>query len=311
MADGIGNPTTPATLANAIAQNVIDRRILDFARQATFLPRLVWDENTSDENSLAHFFPQYGGLAAANTTQGTDISATEVDVNAGATVTCAEIAILIEPTRLALSATAGRVDPDSLARQMSFAVAETLETNIAALFPSFNAGVGTSGQPMALIDFDNALYTLRAAHAPVGNPSNNNAPRQGYAMVLSERALTYFLMDLRAANLSTFVANPEAAKILIGAGDMSAENARGVYEGIPVFGSTLLASANAGVDDVSAMFCPTAIGMVRRSNDNTGNPFRMELPRPRGRSDEMALVLWVGVGVIVNGYGVKIVNSAT
>jgi len=295
--------TTTTTLTNAIATNAIDRLVLDYARQATFLPNLVWAEDIAGQNTLTHVFPQFGSLTAAAATQGTDLTPTTLNVTEAASITVGEVAVLVELTRLGAVASGGRVVADIVGRQCGLAVADKVETDIGATFPSFSASVGTSGAAMALVDFDNALYTVRAANTPIGNPSNNNAPLQGYQAVLSEKQLSYFLIALRQANMQCIPA--AQMEILNEAGGVPAQ-LRGGYMGVPFYASNDLTTANSAVDAVGAMFGPTAIGLV-----TIGGPQTMQMERPRGRSDDVVVLQWYGVGIVVNSYGCKIVNKAT
>jgi hypothetical protein len=297
--------TTTSTLSNAIATNVIDRLVLDYGRQNAFLPNLVWQEDISDEPTLTHVFPQFASLTAASTTQGTDLTPSTLTVNSAASLTVAEVAVLVELTRIGAAATGGRVDLDVVGRQCGLAVKDKLETDIGATFSSFTNAVGTSGSALVLSDIDNALYTLRANNVPVGNPSNNNAPLQGIQCVLSEKQLQYFLTALRTANYFMTFTEAKNAIILTEAGSVPAQ-LRGAYMGVPFYGNNDLGTANSGVDAVGAMFGPTAIGLVTK-----GGPQSMALERPRGRSDDLTVMQWYGTGVVVSSYGVKIVNKAT
>jgi hypothetical protein len=295
--------TTVTTLANAIATNAIDRLVLDYARQATFLPRLVWAEDITGENTLTHIFPQFGALTAATATQGTDLTPSTLSANQAGAVTVGEVAVLVELTKLGAVASGGRINLDVVARQCGLAVADKLETDIGSVFPSFSAAVGTSGVAMTLADFENALYTVRANNTPIGNPSNNNAPLQGYQAVLSEKQLSYFLTALR--QLNALYIPPRELGILDEAGAVPAQ-LRGGYMGVPFYGSNDLTTANSGTDAVGALFGPTAIGLV-----TIGGPQTLQLERPRGRSDDLTVMQWYGVGVVVNQYACKIVNKAS
>jgi hypothetical protein len=294
-----GSPSGITALASAIATNAIDRLVLDFARQHTFLPKLCWGVDITGENTLTHIFPQFGSITAASTTEGNDLVPAVLDANQAGSLTVGEVAVLVELTKLGAVASGGRVNIDVVARQCGLAVADKLELDIGATFSSISATEGTTNTPMSLDDFELSLTTLRIANTPVENPENN-APKQGIYCVLSEAQLSNMTQALTKANY--FFIAPTESGILNDAGKVPAQ-LRGYYKGIPFFGSNKLGTANAGVDAIGAMFGPTALGLV-----TLGGPQTLTLERPRGRSDDLVVMQWYGAGIVVNSYAVKIVN---
>ena len=296
--------STATSLNDLLNTEVIQDLTLDYARAAAFLPKLVWQKDISGSGSYVANFPKFGSLAAAALTDGTDMTSTQLSTDQSGQITASEVGVQVALTDKALKGSAGRIDVNAIARQCGLAVADKLETDIAAVFASFSASVGSTGVDLTLANLDEAIYALQLANVPLGNPSEqvNPVAFTQYQCVLHPRQVADFRTALRVANYAQPI--PIAMDVLEKAG-ASAGGMVGEYMGVLFWQSSVCATANAGDDRVGAMFVPAAIGLV-----TYGGP-SIEFQRDASlRATEVNAVQIYGTGIASNPYGVKIVTDA-
>ena len=181
--------TGTTELNDVINTEAIDPLVLDYAHEAFFLPKIVRQKDLSGLGTLTANFASFASVSAGAKTQGTNLTAVALDTDQDGTITVAEVAVAIELGDLVAEVAAGRVSPDDIARQLGNAVAIKLTTDLAALFPSATASVGSSGVDYSLDNFEDEILTLRLAKAPTVVPANSNLPPAlaGYQKVFHEQ----------------------------------------------------------------------------------------------------------------------------
>lgn len=297
--------TGTSQLGPAISTETINALTLAYLRAACFLPNLVRNVDLTGAGSLKHDFNSFGSLAAAATTQGTDLTPSALSVSEDGTVTAAEVGVAVEVTRVGLLATGGRVDEDAIAREIAAAVQVNIETALALQFADASASVGATGVDFSLTNFDDMLLTLRQANAPTVVPQNYNLPAElaGYQLVGAEVQISDFMRGLQQSGLHMLGA-PNASGF-DQAGQVAANAMRGVYKGVKIWGTNANTTANAGADVVGAMFCPGAIGLV-----TVGGPMVETEVHTLGRSKYIVGSQIYGTDVIKQAFIVKAVTDA-
>jgi hypothetical protein len=296
--------STATTLNDLLNTEVIVDIILDAARAATFMPKVVWQKDISGSGSYVANFPRFASLSASALTDGTDMSSTTLSTDQAGQITAAEVGVMVALTDKALKGSAGRIDVNAVGRQCGLAVADKLETDLTAVFGSFSASVGSTGVDLSLSDIDDAIYTLKLANAPIGNPTEATTPAAygAFQSVLHTRQMADLRTALRQANFA--FTTPLQMGILDKAGSTPGGMA-GEYLGVVFWESSTVATANGGADRAGAMFVPAAIGLV-----TYGGP-SLEFERDASlRATEANCVQIYGAGIACNTYGVKIVTDA-
>jgi hypothetical protein len=296
--------STTVTLNDLIRSQVIVDLILDASRAATFMPRIVWQKDIDGSGSYVANFPRFASLSAASLTDGTDMSSTTLSTDLSGQITASEVGVLVALTDKAAKGSAGLIDVNSVARQCGLAVADKLETDLTGTFASFTESVGATGVDLSLTDIDDAIYKLKLANAPIGNPTEQVTPAlyTNFQSVLHPRQMADLRTAMRTANFA-FV-TPLQMGLLDKAGAVPGGLA-GEYLGVSFWESSTCATANVGADRVGAMFVPAAIGLV-----TYGGP-SVEFERDASlRASEVVCVQIYGAGLACNSYGVKIVTDA-
>lgn len=296
--------STAVTLNDLIRSEVIVDLILDASRAASFMPKIVWQKDIDGSGSFVANFPRFASLAAASLTDGTDMSATTLSTDQSGQITASEVGVLVTLTDKAARGSAGLIDVNAVARQCGLAVAAKLETDLTGTFASFSASAGATGVDLSLANVDDAIFTLKLANAPIGNPSEQVTPAaySNFQAVLHPRQMADLRTALRTENFA-FV-TPLQMGILDKAGAVPGGLA-GEYLGVSFWESSTCATANEGADRVGAMFVPAAIGLV-----TYGGP-SIEFQRDASlRASEVVCVQVYGAGLACNSYGVKIVTDA-
>lgn len=295
--------STLTTLNDIVLAAMIVDHTLDAARAATFMPRVVWQKDISGTNSYVAKFPRYAALAAAALTEANDLTSTTLSTDESGSITATEVGVQVVLSDKAAQGSAGRIDVSAVGRQCGLAIADKLETDLTGVFTSFSASVGTTSVNLSLANLDDAIFTLKLANAPIGNPTEQSvqATASGYQCVLHPRQMADLRLALRQANFA--FSNPLQMGLLESAGKTAA--LAGEYLGVVFWESSTCTTANTGDDRVGAMFVPSAIGLV-----TVGGP-AVELERDASfRATEVNAVQSYGAGIACNSYGVKIVTDA-
>ena len=181
------------------------------------------------------------GSAVSNT------ALTETNAN----ITVARRALQYSISDLAALTDSVGLNVQRLAQSMVGSAQMTFQSLLCDVVDNFTSTVGTSGVDMSVDDFYSAQFTLTLASVP--------GP---YICILHPRQLADFQSSLRAeAGPSQFVAATQDMLNIKGQGFV------GMFNGVDIFASSKVVTANSGADRAGAMFGHGAVGYAE------GSPF--------------------------------------
>ena len=284
-------PSTTTQLSE-LYSNVVQSALYTFSEQAVIRP-LVRNYDMTGTPGLVAQVPKYPAVSASDLTEGTDIANPLQFDTSSATITAAERGVWITLTDLAKESATDDVAA-AIGRQIGDAMVNKVDSELAALFPSFSQRVGAAGDAVTAETIFKAAATLRA----------NNARGQFYCVLHP-----YMAYDLK--------------KQLAGAGNTNMVNPSNIGNqvlGTSVIGSlagiTILESNNVGKDTndstsgtgnyVGLAFSEDAIGYMVKRN------IRVEMQRDASlRAEEIVGSMAYGCAELFDDYGVGIVGKAS
>ena len=272
--------TTSATLDDLFANIIAQARFT--AEEQSLMMGLVTQYNIANEAGKTVQIPKYPAIAAADLTEGTDMSSTTVSTSS-VTVTVGEVGAQVVLTDMAAF---GAGNPAvELGTVLGNAIATKMDQDLLALFSGFSSGLGAAGSEITVADLFKAQATLRA-NKVTGNLAAVLHPFQAY--------------QIKAGLTNTF-ANPNG-------GD--AQNAAmingyvGTIAGIDVYESANLTVDGSG-DAVAAVFAPEALAIAMKRD------FGIESQRDASlRAFELNATAAYGVAELDDSFGVKITADA-
>jgi len=176
----------------------------------------------------------------------------------------------------------------AVGRQLGAAMAEKVDTDLAALFTGFSNSVGAVETEITVDDMFKAAATLR----------NNKAPGPYVAVLHPYQA--FQLKKLLAGNGNTPMNNHDLANEALRTGYV------GQIAGIQIFESTVITGPDSAGDGfIGAAMSADALGyMVKRS-------MRIETQRDASlRATEIVGSMAYGTSELIDAYGVKIIADA-
>jgi len=267
--------TTSTTLDDLFVNIIAQARFT--AEEQSLMMGLVTQYNIGSEAGKTIQVPKYPAIAAADLTEGTDMSSTTVSTSS-VSVAVGEVGAQVLLTDVAAY---GAGNPAvELGTVLGNAIATKMDTDLLALFSGFTAAFGAAGQELTVADLFKAAATLRAAKV-TGVINAVVHPYQAYAL---------------KANLTNTFANPNG-------GDSQNEAMRngyvGTIAGINVYESANIAIDGAG-DSIGAVFAPEAIAIAIKKD------FGIETQRDASlRAFELNATAVYGVGELDDSFGVK------
>jgi len=276
----MANETTTTTLDDLFTSIVAAARFT--AEEQSLLRNLVTVYNIDAQPGVTIQVPKYPAVAAADLTEGTDMSATQVSTSS-ISVTVAEVGAQVFLTDLAAM---GAGNPaDELGTVLGNAIATKMDTDVIGLFDGFSTSLGATTTELTAAYLFQAAATLRANKAP-GRLVGVFHPYQVYAL---------------KANLTNTFANPNG-------GDLQNEAMRTGYVGT-IAGIDIFESANVTVDGSGdakgAVFAPEAMAMAMKRD------FNLEPERDASnRGFELNATAIYGVGELDDAYGVEMYFDA-
>ena len=267
--------TTSTTLDDLFVNIIAQARFT--AEEQSLMMGLVTQYNIGSEAGKTIQVPKYPAIAAADLTEGTDMSSTTVSTSS-VSVAVGEVGAQVLLTDVAAY---GAGNPAvELGTVLGNAIATKMDTDLLALFSGFTAAFGAAGQELTVADLFKAAATLRA-NKVTGVINAVVHPYQAYAL---------------KANLTNTFANPNG-------GDSQNEAMRngyvGTIAGINVYESANIAIDGAG-DSVGAVFAPEAIAIAIKKD------FGIETQRDASlRAFELNATAVYGVGELDDSFGVK------
>ena len=282
----MANETTSSTLSELYTE-IIQEAIFTFQETSVMRP-LVTSYNISGQGKQIAV-PVYPAISAAAVAEATDLSNTAVNPTE-ATITASEVGVMTTLTDLGRDSASRNVAAD-IGKLFGDAIADKVDTDLAALFASFASGndLGAAGTELTADLLLKAEATLRAL----------NVPRPYYG-VFNPKAMFNLKKTLTNAGYST------GANALGMKGD---EILRTGYCGT-VFGIDLFENANISVDQyddsVGGVFHPASLGLAMKAD------LKLETQRDASlRATEIVGTMTYGSGVIKDDYGCQVtVDSA-
>jgi len=271
--------TTSSTLDDLFANIIAQARFT--AEEQSLMMGLVTQYNIANEAGKTVQIPKYPAIAAADLTEGTDMSSTTVSTSS-VTVTVGEVGAQVVLTDMAAF---GAGNPAvELGTVLGNAIATKMDTDLIGLFTGFTASVGAAGQELTAVDLFKAAATLRAAKV-TGNIVAVIHPFQAYSI---------------KSSLTNTFADPNG-------GDIQNEAMRTGYVGT-VAGIDVYESANiavTGSDAIAAVFAPEALAIAMKRD------FGIESQRDASlRAFELNATAAYGVAELDDSFGVKLIGDA-
>ena len=272
--------STTTTLSDLFVNIVAQARFT--AEEQSIMRNLVTVYNIEAQAGTTIQVPKYPAVAAADLTEGTDMTSTTVSTSS-VSVTVGEVGAQVFLTDMA---TMGAGNPaDELGTVLGNAIATKMDTDAIALFDGFSTSLGATTTELTVSYLFQAAATLRANKAP-GRLVGVFHPYQTYAL---------------KANLTNTFANPNG-------GDLQNEAMRSGYVGT-IAGIDIFESANVAVDGSGdakgAVFAPEAIMMAMKRD------FNLEPERDASnRGFELNATAVYGVAELDDAYGVEMYFDA-
>jgi len=235
--------------------------------------------------------PVYSAVTAGALTEGTAPSAADTNTTS-VSITLGEVGTYFQVTDFLRDSAQRDVIAD-LGQQAGRAIAEKMDTDVFALFNSFSASVGTEDSAITVDHLFEAIAALRA-----------NKVTGPLAAVVGPRQALQLKKALYNAGGTVATANSFGSEIL-------QRGFIGTLGGCNIFESSLVKSDLDTDDDdeenmVGAVFHPGAIGHAMRGG------IRMETERKAAaRAEDIMMYAVTGQAILQNGFGVKIVGSAS
>jgi hypothetical protein len=272
--------TTSSTLDDLFANIIAQARFT--AEEQSLMLGLVTQYEIGAQAGKTIQVPKYPAIAAADLTEGTDMTSTTVSTSSVA-ITVGEVGAQVLLTDLAAM---GAGNPaDELGTVLGNAIATKMDTDLIALFDGFSASIGAAGAEITVADIFKAAATLRA-NKVTGVINAVVHPYQAYAL---------------KANLTNTFANPNG-------GDLQNEAMRNGYVGT-IAGVNIYESANVSIDGSDdakgAVFAPEALAIAMKRD------FQIEPERDASnRAFELNATAIYGVGELDDSFGVEVLSDA-
>ena len=282
----MANEATSSVLSE-LYSNIVQSALFTLNEQTVIRP-LVRNYDMSGTPGLTAQVPIYPTVAAAAVADGTDLANTAFNTTSK-TITASEVGVMVELTDLAAES-ANEDVAAAIGRQIGSAMAEKVDTDIAANFRNFSNIIEKSGAALNVEDIFKAAATLKANKADQnGNMVCLLHPFQAFdikkQLTNNGATMSHSLSDVGNAALSSgFV---------------------GRIAGVDIFETTVLEGDSAG-EITGAVMTQDALGyMVKRA-------MRIETERNASkRSLEIVGSMAYGSAELFDQYGVAISTDAS
>lgn len=272
-------------IGTAFFSNVVQAGLFTLNETSIMRP-LIRNYDMSGTPGLTAQVPIYPTVAVTTPGDGTDLSNAAFDLTTSKTITASEKGVMVTLTDL-MKETASEDVASAIGRQIGSALAEKVDTDIAALFSGFSNTVGSGAAEITVDDIFKAAATLRA----------NQAPGPYVAVLHPNQA--FQLKKLLAGNGNTPMNNHELANEALRTGFV------GRLAGIDIFESTVVTGDSSGAF-VGAAMSQDALGYMVKRN------MRIETQRQASqRADQIVGTMAYGTSEIFDAYGVGIICDAS
>jgi len=279
----MANETTSSTLSELYTE-VIQEAIYTFQETSVMRP-LVTTYNISGQGKQIAV-PVYPAITASGVSEGSDLSNTAVNPTE-ATITASEIGVMTTLTDLGRDSASRNVAAD-IGKLFGDAIADKVDTDIAALFSSFSSDLGAAATELTPELIFKAVATLRA----------NNVPAPYYGVFHPKAAF----------NLKKVLTNAGYTTSSNAVSDLGNEALRSGYIAT-VAGVQIFENSNIAIDQyddsVGAVFHPVSLGLAMKQD------FKVETQRDASlRATEIVATITKGQGVVKSDYGVALTVDA-
>ena len=273
--------TTSTTLDDLFANIILQARFT--AEEQSIMLGLVTNYNIGAQAGKTIQVPKYPSIAAADLTEGTDMSSTTVSTSS-VTATIKEVGAQVLLTDVARM---GAGNPAvELGTVLGNAIAKKMDQDLIALFDGFSTSLGAASQEITVADIFKAAATLRNANAP-GSVAAVLHPFHAYQL---------------QANLTNTFANPNGGEAQ---NEAMMNGFVGSLAGIDIYQSSNITVDGSG-DAKGAVFVPEALAIAMKRD------FEIEVQRDASlRADELNATAVYGVAELDDSYGVEMLFDAT
>jgi len=279
---------TTSSLTQELYANIVQSALYTMNEQSLIRP-LVRNYDMTGTPGLVAQVPIYPALSASGLTEGTDISVPTSFDTTSKTITATEKGVMVTLTDL--SAESANEDvAAAIGRQIGNAMAEKVDTDLAALFAGFSNTVDKSKAAVTVQDIFKAAAILR----------NNKANLNG--------AFVCVLHPYQAYDLKQQLTNAGAtmSHALSDVGNNALLNGFiGRIAGVDVFESTVVTGGDSAGAYYGAVMTQDALGYMVKRN------MRIEEQRDASlRATEIVGSMAYGVSELFDEYGVAIISDA-
>ena len=274
--------------ADALYANIMQAALFTMNEQSIIRP-LVRNYNMTGTPGLTAQVPIYPAVSASGVSDGSDLSNVAF-ATTKKEITASEVGVMVTLTDLLEEASADDTAA-AIGRQLGAAMAEKVDTDIAALFSGFSNVVNKSSASVTIDDIFKAAATLKA----------NKADQNGaYVAVLHP----YQAYDLK---LQLTNAGSTMSHNITDVGNRALENGFiGRVAGVDIFESTVIDGADSVGSYFGAVMTQDALGYMLKRD------MRIETQRDASlRATEIVGSMAYGVTELFDQYGVAIQSDAT
>ena len=267
--------TTSTTLDDLFVNIIAQARFT--AEEQSLMMGLVTRYDIGADAGKTIQVPKYPAIAAADLTEGTDMSSTTVSTSA-VTISVQEVGAQVVLTDVAAM---GAGNPaEELGTVLGNSIATKMDKDLIALFDGFSSALGAAGQEITVADLFKAAATLRS-NKVTGRMSAVVHPFQAYQL---------------KANLTNTFANPNAG---IAQNTAMVNAFVGTIAGIDIYESANL-TIDGSDDAKGAVFAPEALAIAMKRD------FQIEPQRDASlRAFELNATAVYGVGELDDSFGVE------
>jgi len=272
--------TTSSSLDDLFVNIVAEARMA--AEENSIMRNLVTNYNIGSVAGTTIQVPKYSTVSAADLTEGTDMSSTEVTTSS-VSIAVGEVGVQAFLTDMA---TMGAGNPaQEIGTLLGNAIARKIDEDLIALFDGFGTSFGGTGTELSVADIFKAAATLR------------NKKVNGQLVAVVNPLQAYALK----ANLTNTFANPNG-------GDLQNEAMRngfvGSIAGVDIYESAHVVIDGSG-DAKGGVFAPEALALAMKRD------FVIEPERNASlRGWELNATAVYGVGELDDSYGVEMYFDA-
>jgi len=282
----MANEATSSVLSE-LYSNIVQSALYTLNEQTIIRP-LIRQYDMTGTPGLTAQVPIYPALAAASLIEGDDLTNTAFNTTSK-NITASEVGVMVELTDLAAES-ANEDVAAAIGRQIGSAMAEKVDTDLAALFSGFSNTVNKTKAAVTVQDIFKAAAILK----------NNKADQNGaFACVLHP----YQAYDLKNQLTNSGVTMSHA---LSDVGNSALLNGFiGRIAGVDIFESTVVTGGDSAGAYYGAVMTQDALGMMLKRS------MRIETERNASkRSLEIVGSMAYGVSELFDQYGVAIISDA-